>query len=209
MKMHNLFPQPVAMYSLDRDLTTKELSFIKNQEIRSNVNNSTSVNSFLLKCKELTKLRDFIETSVHEYFHSVHNPKDKVDLRITQSWANYTKPGEAHHLHDHPNSFVSGVFYPQANRKTDRIYFYKSGFQQIKLIPENWNLWNSDSWWLEVGTGDLVIFPSSLQHMVRVVGDEETRISIAFNTFPIGCVGEELGLTELTIGEQSGSLRIS
>jgi hypothetical protein len=40
--IHNLFPQPVAIYKLERDLTAKELSFIKGQETRPNMGNKTS-----------------------------------------------------------------------------------------------------------------------------------------------------------------------
>ena len=207
--MQNLFPQPVGIYQLDRDLTAKELSFIKKQETRPNSGNTTSVDNALLRNKELTKLRDFLETSVADYFRQTHNPKHKVNLRITQSWANYTEPGQFHHKHAHPNSFVSGVFYPQANRETDKIYFYKSGFQQIKFPPENWNIYNSESWWFEVGTGDLILFPSSLEHMVETVQGDQTRISLSFNTFPVGNIGDEVSLTGLNIGEDRGALRIS
>jgi uncharacterized protein (TIGR02466 family) len=205
--LHNLFPQPVGIYKLDRDLTEKELSFVKGQETRPNMGNKTSVDNTILRHKEMTNLRDFIETSVSDYFTAVHNPKHKVNLRITQSWLNYTEPGEWHHKHAHPNSFVSGVFYPQANKETDKIYFYRDGFQQIKLPPENWNVWNSESWWFEVGTGDLVIFPSSLQHMVETVQGNQTRISLSFNTFPVGNIGEEVSLTGLQIGELDGAFR--
>ena len=202
--LHNLFPQPVGIYKLDRDLTAKELSFIKGQETRPNMGNKTSVDNTILRNKSMTKLRDFIETSVSDYFTTVHNPKHKVNLRITQSWLNYTEPGEWHHKHAHPNSFVSGVFYPQANRETDKIYFYRDGFQQIKLPPENWNIWNSESWWFEVGTGDLVLFPSSLEHMVETVQGDQTRISLSFNTFPVGNIGEEVSLTGLNLESASG-----
>jgi len=205
--LHNLFPTPVGIYKLDRDLTEKEVDFIKGQETRPNMGNMTSVNNTLLRHKQMTKLRDFIETSLADYFTTVYNPKHKVDLKITQSWSNYTEPGQWHHKHEHPNSFVSGVFYPQANRETDKIYFYRSGFQQIKFPPENWNVYNSESWWFEVGTGDLILFPSSLTHMVETVQGDQTRISLSFNTFPVGNIGEEVSLTGLQIGELDGAFR--
>jgi uncharacterized protein (TIGR02466 family) len=207
--IHNLFPTPVGIYKLDRDLTEKELSFIKGQKTRSNMGNATSEDNTILRNKNMTKMRNFIETSVADYFKSIYNPKHNVSLRITQSWTNYTEPGQFHHKHAHPNSFVSGVFYPQANRETDKIYFYRSGFQMIKFPPENWNVYNSESWWFQVGTGDLVLFPSSLEHMVETVQGDQTRISLSFNTFPVGSIGEEVSLTGLQIGEQDGALRIS
>ena len=209
MPIHNLFPTPVGMYKLDRDLTEKELGFIKNQETRPNMGNATSVNNTILRHKAMTKLRDFIESSVSEYFKTIYNPKHQVSLRVTQSWTNYTEPGQWHHKHAHPNSFVSGVFYPQANKETDKTYFYRGGFDMVKLPPENYNSWNSESWWFDVGTGDLILFPSSLEHMVETVQGDQTRISLSFNTFPVGNIGEEVSLTGLKIGEENGALRIS
>lgn len=207
--IHNLFPTPVAIYKLDRELTKEELVFIKGQETRPNSGNVTSIDNTILRNHSMTQLRDFIESSVSEYFKAVHNPKHNVNLRITQSWVNYTKPGEYHHKHAHPNSFVSGVFYPQANRETDKIYFYRDGFQQIKLPPNEWNAWNSESWWFEVGTGDLVLFPSSLIHMVETVKGEDTRISLSFNTFPVGLVGDEMDLTGLKLESSSETVTFS
>jgi uncharacterized protein (TIGR02466 family) len=207
--IENLFPTPIGCYKLDRNLTSKEIDFIKGQDTRPNAGNVTSINNFILRHKSMTKLRDFIETSLTDYFAIVHNPKNKVNLRITQSWCNYTEPGQNHHKHSHPNSFVSGVFYPQANREMDKIYFYRAGYQQIKLPPKNWNAWNSESWWFPVGTGDLILFPSSLEHMVETVQSDLVRISLSFNTFPVGNIGEEVDLTGLQIGENGGTLRIS
>jgi len=203
----NLFPTPIGRYEFDRDLTTKELSFLKKQETRSNMGNITSTNNTILKSKELTNLRDFIETKVSEYFTEVYKPKHKVGLKVTQSWTNYTENGQHHHKHAHPNSFVSGVFYIQSDKEKDKIYFYKDGYQQIKFPPSEWNVWNSESWWFEVGTGDLILFPSSLTHMVQTVESEKIRISLAFNTFPVGHVGDEMDLTGLSLGELDGAFR--
>lgn len=205
--IHNLFPTPIGMYRLDRDLTAKELSFLKNQKTRSNMGNTTSTNNTILKSKELTKLRDFIESSISDYFTKVYNPKHTVNLKVTQSWTNYTEPGQYHHKHAHPNSFVSGVFYIQADKTKDKIYFYRDGYEQIKFPPKDWNVWNSESWWFDVGTCDLILFPSSLTHMVQTIEHQETRISLAFNTFPVGHVGDEMDLTGLSLGELDGAFR--
>lgn len=205
----NLFPQPVGFYQLNRSLTAKELSFIKTQETRNNTGNKTSVDSTILCNALMIKLRNFIESSVENYVKTVYDPDQNIKLHITQSWCNYTEPGQWHHRHAHPNSFLSGVFYPQANKETDKIYFYRSGYQQIKLSVKNWNVWNSDSWWFPVGTGDLILFPSSLEHMVETVQGNQTRVSLSFNTFPVGIIGEEVSMTELKIGEENGALRIS
>lgn len=197
--IHNLFPVPIGCYDLDRALTDKELSFIKGQHKYDNEGNKTSADRKILERNELSELRKFMSDSVCKYFKEVYRPRDCVDLKITQSWCNYTEPGQYHHKHAHPNSFISGVFYPQANLEKDRVFFYRDGYEQVYLPPEEWNLWNSKSWWFAVGTGQLYLFPSGVQHMVPTTESEETRISLSFNTFPVGEVGVDRDLTCLHI----------
>jgi uncharacterized protein (TIGR02466 family) len=196
MVMHGLFAQPVGMF--DRAITDNEKAVLVNLETRPNTGNSTSVDNLVLRRSQLTDLRSWMEDCVGEYFRNTANPKHDVSLRITQSWVNYSEHGQYHHRHAHPNSFVSGVFYVQTNLD-DRIYFYRSGFQQIKLPPAEWNVWNSESWWFEAVAGRLILFPSSLEHMVPTVDGEQTRVSLSFNTFPVGTVGEEMDLTGLKL----------
>lgn len=197
MITHNLFPTPVSSFTLDRELTKEELDFLSIQEEKPNEGNTTSANRTILDNENLSSLRKFIEESLDTYFKGIFSPKNKVSLRFTQSWTNYTKPGQYHHKHAHPNSLVSGVFYVKANKDSDKIYFYRDGYRQLKLPVDQWNLYNSESWWLPVNTGDLYIFPSSLTHMVETVQGDDTRISLAFNTFPVGNVGDDDNLTGL------------
>jgi uncharacterized protein (TIGR02466 family) len=202
MVINNLFPIPVAFFALGRDLTETELSFIKGQEHYKNTGNTTSKDRKILKSKELTELREFVEDSMLEYFKSIHAPKFDVSLYLTQSWANYTQKGQFHHKHAHPNSIVSGVFYPQADKAVDRIYFYKNDYEQIEVPVAEYNPYNSKSWWFEVGAGDLILFPSGLNHMVETKEDDNTRISIAFNTFVKGYIGSDENLTGLNLKEE-------
>lgn len=194
-----LFPTALGLFELGRDFTENELSFIKGQETRGNMGNTTSVNTNVLDSEELKDLRAFVQKSIDEYFHEIFVPTQDTQLRITQSWCNYTEPGQFHHKHAHPNSFISGVLYPQANKDTDKIYFYKSGWQQLKTPTETFNQYNSDSWWMETYTGRMFIFPSGLEHMVETVSGTDTRISLSFNTFPVGNFGEALSLTGLNL----------
>lgn len=199
MPIENLFPTPIGFYELDKALSDLEVKFIKDLETRANDGNTTSVDNYLLKAKEMKGIAAFVDQCVQDYFKEVYAPKHKVKPYVTQSWANYTNKGQWHHKHSHPNSFISGVFYVAADATKDRIYFYKDGYQQVKVTTESWNHWNSDSWWFEVGTGKLVLFPSHLTHMVETVQTEDTRISIAFNTFLEGVVGDNQNLTELLL----------
>lgn len=197
--LFNLFPTALGLYELGRDFTQDEIKFIKGQKTRTNMGNTTSVDNKLLERNELKDIRLFVESSVDEYFNKVYAPRQDTKLRITQSWCNYTEPGQFHHKHAHPNSLISGVLYPQADKETDKIYFYKDGWQQLKTPTEDFNPYNSDSWWMEAYTGRMFIFPSHLTHMVETVQGKDTRISLSFNTFPIGNFGDAASLTELNL----------
>jgi uncharacterized protein (TIGR02466 family) len=197
--IENLFPTAVGFYELDKPLSDKEVRFIKDLETRTNEGNTTSLNNYILKSKEMKRIAAFIDQCVQDYFKAVYAPQHNVKPYITQSWANYTNKGQFHHKHQHPNSFISGVFYVAADPAKDRIFFYKDGYQQIMVKTESWNQWNSESWWYEVDAGKVVLFPSHLTHMVETVQSEDTRISIAFNTFLEGVIGDSQNLTELLL----------
>ena len=197
MIVHNLFPTPVAKFTLGRVFTTEELDFVDQQPTHSNMGNTTSDDRYVLTHKTMSALHRFVQECVGTYLEKICEPSNEVSLRVTQSWFNYSKPGEWHHKHAHPNSFVSGVLYMKAVKDLDKIHFYNDTYKTIELPAKNYNLYNSKSWWLPVETGDLILFPSSFVHSVEKVEAQETRVSMAFNTFPVGYVGQEESLTAL------------
>lgn len=199
MRIQTLFPIPLGFFELDPGVNQEELAFIAGLSQRANMGNRTSEDSYLMDRPELARLREFFKTSIDEYLQTIFAPKYDVELRITQCWANYTNLGEFHHKHEHPNSIVSGVFYVQSDSTQDRIYFYRNKYQTIKLVTENFNPFNSDSWWFEAVPNSLILFPSSLSHSVEAVKTTETRISISMNTFPVGKCGAKEELTELIL----------
>lgn len=197
MIIENVFPKPVGFFKYDKKLTEKQFTFLTNQEQRANEGNTSSCNTYILKDNILIDLKVFIEKCLFEYVLSTIAPKNTLDFRITQSWVNWTKPGQYHHKHSHPNSVISGCFYVDANKETDKIFFYRDAYRQIQFPPSEWNQYNSESWWFPIGTNDLVFFPSNLTHMVQPIKNDNTRISLAFNVFPFGYIGDEEALTGL------------
>jgi len=199
MMIENLFPTPVGFFEFGKKFTKAERKILFDQKKKPNTGNTVSVDHYILGDEDLKRITKFIVKSLDTYYNSVYSPKFGTHPYITQSWLNYTEPGQHHHKHNHPNSFISGVFYIQASDETDRIYFYKDSYQQIKILPNDWNQWNSENWWFTVATGRLILFPSSLTHMVDTVTGDFTRISLAFNTFIKGYLGDEEDLTGLKV----------
>jgi uncharacterized protein (TIGR02466 family) len=200
MLINLLFATPVAGFKLGRDLSEVERECLLNLETRPNVGNTTSLESYVLGQPKLHSLTEFLNKSLQEYFNAIYVPKHDANLCITQSWVNYTKPGQFHHKHTHSNSLISGVFYIQASKETDKLHFFKDEYRQINIVAKEFNLHNSDSWWLAATTGTLYLFPSSLTHMVEQIEGEDTRISLSFNTFPKGIIGDETNLSSLKLG---------
>jgi uncharacterized protein (TIGR02466 family) len=197
MNLIGLFPTPVGQFHFDKQLSKKQLLFLNEQKQKPNEGNTTSELRKILDDKCVKDLREFVDDCIAKYMAGTYAPKFDVKLQVTQSWMNYTKPGQFHHKHAHPNSFLSGVFYVNADPEKDKIYFFKDGYERIKLETENWNMFNSESWWIPVATNKLVLFPSYFTHMVQTVEAQETRVSLAFNTFPKGYIGNDDSLTGL------------
>ena len=80
-------------------------------------------------------------------------------------------------------------------------FFDNTKYKQIspEIDDKEYNIWNSSSWWFPVETGQLVMFPSSTTHQVDTKKGNNTRISLAFNTFYKGVIGSNYGLTELIL----------
>ena len=194
-----LFPLAIGFTALGRELTKTETKTLLELEQRANEGNTSSQNHNVLDLPALKNLKTFMNTALQEYYQQVYQPRGDVKPYITLSWTNYTTPGQFHHKHAHPNSFVSAVFYIKTNPVTDKIYFYKDGFNQIDIPPADWNTYNSKSWWFPAVPGQLILFPSSLAHMVETVQGEDTRVSLSFNTFLQGTLGDEKELTRLSL----------
>jgi uncharacterized protein (TIGR02466 family) len=196
-----LFPIPVYISKLNRELTKEELSFVNKTklDIYKNESNTTSNDSYILNQKILSSLKKDLYLKVQYYFKKILLYTDSAIPFITQSWLNYTETNQYHHKHTHSNSLVSGVFYINCHEEHDKIKFFNDRYQTIKPKVKDWNMWNSESWWFSVKTGDVILFPSSLTHSVETKQGDNTRISLAFNVFLKGTIGDNKRLTELIL----------
>ena len=198
--INSIFPTPVYFEDLKRKFTKGELDFIK--KLKSNVVNNTgnimTKDTYILNAPPFKKLKKDLNVMVKDYFNKIVCAKD-ITPYITQSWLNYTRQNQFHHRHSHANSFVSGVLYMGVDSKVDRIYFYNKYQPIIKVEISEYNLHNSPSWWFPISTGLVIMFPSDTMHEVKVKEKDNERISLAFNVFIKGTLGNARELTELKI----------
>jgi len=202
-----LFPVPVGRFCIERDFTEEEMDFIRNHKRMKNHGNETGVDGYVLREKPLENIYNFLLESTNHFFQNIYKPKDDLSIYITQSWLNYTEKGGHHHTHRHANSFLSGVLYIHADFTRDSIGFVNpnslhdvmsNNFESTEVRE-----FESKEWYLPAFTGLLYIFPSTLQHFVNPVPGNpevyETRISLSFNTYLKGRMGNLFQKTELLL----------
>jgi uncharacterized protein (TIGR02466 family) len=202
MKIYQLFPEPIYTSNLERKLTKEELKIINEykKETYKNDGNVTSDDNYVLENKTLKNLKKDLHTKVMDYFDKVICTDNLITPYITQSWINYTETNQFHHQHYHSNALVSGIFYVNADKKVDTVTFYKVyPDDKIQLNINKYNTFNATSFKFLVGTGDLLLFRSSLPHGVDRKKGANTRISLSFNVFFKGTIGDNKSLTELVL----------
>ena len=200
VRVTGIFPVPIYQTILSREISTEEKNFFNKLERTKNEYNYNSKNNYVLDEEPLSTLKKELFLRVEDYFQKIITPKTNVLPYITQSWVNWTKKGEEHHKHAHSNSLFSGVFYIDADEEYDSIKFFKRHtYESLSIEPYEYHLFNSESWTFKVKTGDIILFPSSLGHLVESKIGDNLRTSLSFNTFIKGTIGVDDELTELKL----------
>ena len=205
MNIIDFFPIPIGIVELDKKLTDDELKFFKNHENDTVVNiggNLTSKKRNVLEDENLHSLKNALTTQINKYFKEVFEPETNIELFITQSWLNFNRGGDSHHIHTHTNSLLSGVFYIDVDVcQDDKICFENENnlLGTIEIFSDKRTKWNTKEWVCPVIKNQLIIFPSKIKHGVpqRPHTQKDVRISLAFNTWFKGEVGGSIQLNSL------------
>lgn len=133
--------------------------------------------------ERIPELKDFeerLKASVNEYcVIAGHQP----GLGITSTIINFQNKGSQLGEHAHPGSILSGSIYVRADKDCNSIVF-RNPNPYVKLHSVCYpNEYSSDTMWVKPQSGDLIIFPSWLQHSSgNEINNSEERVCIAFNT---------------------------
>jgi len=131
----------------------------------------------------------FVLRSVGDRFNALHY--EPSPLAITGFWANTNQPGYAHRIHAHSNNFISGVYYVTAPEKAGGIVFHDPRKQNQVLLPTvtQSNEMNSTVARIAAIEGQMLLFPSWLEHYTERNDAAVPRVSIAFNLMLVGNFG--------------------
>lgn len=125
---------------------------------------------------DFAKLVEIAARSVAEYLQIPQYP-----MMITGCWANVNPHGTYHPTHNHPNNFLSGVYYVAVPEVGSHLVFQDP--RPISIMPrtEKLDRVTSNAFAAQPQAGRMVIFPSWLRHHVPSNEGTTERISIAFN----------------------------
>lgn len=104
-------------------------------------------------------------------------------FQITGCWANVNAPGVGYPAHEHPNNYLSGVYYVRTQPGADTVNFLDSRPQTRIIRPPVTELTaeNTEQVVLKVKDGMLLLFPAWLQHWVDPNRSAQLCVSLGFN----------------------------
>ena len=114
---------------------------------------------------------------------------ERLGWSLKEMWVNVMEAGGRQAMHNHANSFISGVVYLTPTDPAARTVFmrapggtefsFKNDHHGVDTGPYNADKWISP----QPDPGDIVLFPSYLMHAVPP-NPAGTRITLAFNAIP-------------------------
>jgi len=116
---------------------------------------------------------------------------ERLGWSLKEMWVNVLDTGGRQAMHNHANSFISGVVYLTPTHPDARTVFMKAtGGTDFSFKNDHASVttgtYNADKWISPAPEpGDIVLFPSYLMHAVPTnLGGR--RITLAFNAIPTG-----------------------
>lgn len=197
MKLENILNFSFLEFTSSNELADEIFDIVSSLP---NVPDSNLHNSIIHRKFYNEKLNSWFYQSLEEV-HTYLDLKKDIKLQLTECWVNKTLRYERHHNHRHPNSFLSGVYYPEDNNAPIQFSHPNLWFEHFRSMDLT-NSMNIDEMRGRLfgpsvtgkyfpKKGSLLIFPSHIQHHVPVA--KQTRYSIAFNTFFSGTIGTNYG----------------
>jgi hypothetical protein len=115
---------------------------------------------------------------------------ERLPWLLKEMWVNVLDTGGRQAMHNHANSFISGVVYLTPTHPGSQTVFMKSPGGTDFLLKNDHpgttpNEFNSDKWISPAPEpGDMILFPSYLMHAVPP-NQGERRITLSFNAIPV------------------------
>lgn len=205
---HSMFGTPVHICSKYAGSPVDEsLLEAKGGKHLNRENNFTSENTNILESAGYEEINRRILEGLDEYVGNILGIDTEAhEFYITQSWLNINPKGSSHHKHFHSNALVSGAYYLSAPEGSS-ITLHSSNTTTITNLSllrfkiKHMGMHNARSCTLPVQTNNIIYFPSSMEHEVAENVSDTNRVSLSFNVFVKGELGDEKELTKLHLNK--------
>jgi uncharacterized protein (TIGR02466 family) len=194
----------VPLYKSKVDITSSDLYNIQNIKYTRTPsdNGYVSDNFYLLDDAVFINLKTRILQHIANLC-DILKVQENIQFYITNSWAISHKAGDSAPIHHHNNSLISGVVYVKCDKNSGSIGFKKSD-QTVTIFPpaidvkfKEENLLNANYYEILPTPGDIILFPSFLEHYVSKSFSNEPRYVISFNVFIKGTLGSSINVLNL------------
>jgi len=187
-----LFPTPFmrATRVLGGDLVAGLIDHFSRSVTQANSSSPNLVHTALLRPGDsplLVEAAELLNPLLPEYGALLFG--ERLGWSLKEMWVNVLDTGGRQAMHNHANSFISGVVYLTRTHADARTVFMRSpGGTDFAFKNDHAGIttgpYNADKWISPLPEpGDVVLFPSYLMHAVPI-NPGERRISLAFNAIP-------------------------
>ena len=189
-KVAELFPTIVVGYdSLPYQIDNSELIKTVNKLVfdEGMFGVSQTADHHLYKREEFKTLFKSIQICLDDYKKVFDYDCDS--LRPCLSWINKSTKFSEHRIHSHPNSFLSAIYYISTNPTS--TYFESPDANIFNgIVVNSKSKFNPNVWSSECKSGDLIIFPSTLNHWTQPENFDGERLTLSLNIMPAGVVNQ-------------------
>jgi uncharacterized protein (TIGR02466 family) len=191
-QVFGLFPTPFmrAPGALGRPLVSQLVEHFTAQATRDNSSSTNLSHTAMLQPSDSPLLVDaakLITPKLVEF--GVHLFGERLHWMLKEMWVNVLDTGGRQAMHNHANSFISGVVYLTPTHPGSQTVFMKSpGGTEFMFRNDHQgmtpNEFSGDKWISPApDPGDMVLFPSYLMHAVPP-NQGARRITLSFNAIP-------------------------
>lgn len=187
MRTIELFPIKIKtkqLESITKEKLTEVISHIESTDNKNILSESKS-GSWSLN-QDFLDL-PFLNSVKTEVLHLAKEFSDEEgircdDIQISSSWFNTIQKGDVIRPHVHPNSFISGVIHLTYGAPLS--FYTPAPEHRYSIATEKKIDQDKDVVHFEAAAGQVILFPSTLEHSVADHTADYPRHSIAFNTWP-------------------------
>ena len=154
-----------------------------------NISNQGGWHSDLLPTDNLNPVLQPLYKEIQDHINILHlqmGLKPNLVHKVSQMWININGYKDFNRSHRHVGATFSGVYYVKIPENSGTIEFFNPQPVLSYMIPEmlieDHNFYNSQTWTITPGEGNILFWPGWLYHHVNPNLSHDSRISIAFNT---------------------------